>query len=62
MYIGKERRIRMADRRVKTPMVRRVGGTRAGFDKNYRDGMLYVADSRAKTTDDLTEGAPLPRQ
>ena len=59
MYIGKERRIRMADRRVKTPMVRRVGGTRAGFDKNYREGMLYVADRRAKTTDDLTEGCPI---
>ena len=58
MYIGKERRIRMADRRVKTPMVT-LGGTRAGFDKHYRDGMLYVADRRAKTTDDLTEGCPI---
>ena len=57
MYIGKERRIRMADRRVKTPMVT-LGGTRAGFDKHYRD-MLYVADRRAKTTDDLTEGCPI---
>jgi len=47
----------MADRRVKTPMVT-LGGTRAGFDKHYRD-MLYVADRRAKTTDDLTEGCPI---
>ena len=54
-----ERRIStMADRRVKTPMVT-LGGTRAGFDKHYRDGMLYVADRRAKTTDDLTEGCPI---
>ena len=59
MYIGKERRIRIADRRVKTPMARWLGGTRAGFDKNYRDGMLYVADRRAKTIDDLTEGCPI---
>ena len=59
MYIGKERRIRMADRRVKTPVARWLGGTRAGFDKNYREGMLYVADRRAKTTDDLTEGCPI---
>ena len=59
VYQSKERRIRMADRRVKTPMVRCVGGTRAGFDKNYREGMLYVADRRAKTTDDLTEGCPI---
>ena len=59
VYQDKERRIRMADRRVKTPMVRRVGGTRAGFDKNYREGMLYVADRRAKTTDDLIEGCPI---
>jgi hypothetical protein len=55
-----ERRIStMADRRVKTPMARRLGGTRAGLDNNYRDGMLYVADRRAKTTDDLTEGCPI---
>ena len=60
MYIGKERRVStIADRRVKTPMTRWLGGTRAGFDKNYRDGMLYVADRRAKTTDDLTEGCPI---
>ena len=59
MYIGKERRIStMADRRVKTPMARWFG-RRAGFDKNYRDGMLYVADRRAKTIDDLTEGCPI---
>ena len=57
VYQGKERRIRMADRRVKTPMARWFG-RRAGFDKNYRD-MLYVADRRAKTTDDLTEGCPI---
>ena len=58
MYIGKERRVStIADRRVKTPMARWFG-RRAGFDKNYRDGMLYVADRRAKTTDDLTEGCP----
>jgi len=50
VYQGKERRILMADRRVKTPMVT-LGGTRAGFDKHYRDGMLYVADRRAKTTE-----------
>ena len=58
MYIGKERRILMADRRVKTPMAR-LGGTRSGLDNNFsnnRDGMLYVADRRAKTIDDLTEG------
>ena len=55
VYQGKERRIRMADRRVKT----RWFGRRAGFDKNYRDGMLYVADRRVKTTDDLTEGCPI---
>ena len=60
MYIGKERRIStIADRRVKTPVARWLGGTRAGFDKNYRNGMLYVADRRAKTTDDLTEGCPI---
>ena len=58
VYQGKERRIGTADRRVKTPMVT-LGGTRAGFDKHYRDGMLYVADRRAKTTDDLTEGCPI---
>jgi len=63
MYIGKERRVStIADRRVKTPMARWFG-RRAGFDKNYRDGMLYgtlyVADRRAKTTDDLTEGCPI---
>ena len=59
MYIGKERRVStMADRRVKTPMARWFDGL-AGFDKNYRDGMLYVADRRAKTTDDLTEGCPI---
>ena len=52
IYQGKERRIRMADRRVKTPMSRWFG-RRAGFDKNYRDGMLYVADRRAKTIDDM---------
>ena len=57
VYQGKERRIGTADRRVKTPMVT-LGGTRAGFDKHYRD-MLYVADRRAKTTDDLTEGCPI---
>ena len=59
MYIGKERRIGTASRRVKTPVARWLGGTRAGFDKNYRDGMLYVADRRAKTIDDLTEGCPI---
>ena len=61
VYQGKERRIRMADRRVKTPMAR-LGGTRAGLDNNYRDDMPYVvigADRRAKTTDDLTEGCPI---
>ena len=57
VYQSKERRIRMADRRVKTPMAI-LGGTRAGLDTNYRD-MLYVADRRAKTTDDLTEGCPI---
>ena len=58
MYIGKERRVStMADRRIKTPMAT-LGGTRAGLDNNYRD-MLYVADRRAKTTDDLTEGCPI---
>jgi hypothetical protein len=57
VYQSKERRIRMADRRVKTPMAT-IGGTRAGLDNNYRD-MLYVADRRAKTTDDLTEGCPI---
>jgi hypothetical protein len=57
MYIGKERRILMTDRRVKTPMSRWFG-RRAGFDKN-RQGMLYVADRRAKTIDDLTEGCPI---
>ena len=56
MYIGKERRVStIANRRVKTPMARWFG-TRAGIDENYRDGTLYVADRRAKTTDDLTEG------
>ena len=59
VYQGKERRIRMADRRVKTPVARWLGGTRAGFDKNYRDCMLHVADRRAKTIDDLTEGCPI---
>ena len=59
VYQGKERRIGTASRRVKTPVARWLGGTRAGFDKNYRDGMLYVADRRAKTTDDLTEGCPI---
>ena len=58
IYQGKERRIRMADRRVKTPMAT-LGGTRAGLDNNYRQGMLYVADRRAKTTDDLAEGCPI---
>ena len=59
MYIGKERRVStIADRRVKTPMARWFG-RRAGFDKNYRQGMLYVADRRAKTIDDLTEGCPI---
>ena len=54
-----ERRVStMADRRIKTPMARWFG-RRAGFDKNYRQGMLYVADRRAKTTDDLTEGCPI---
>ena len=59
VYQGKERRIGTASRRVKTPVARWLGGTRAGFDKNYRDGMLYVADRRAKTIDDLTEGCPI---
>ena len=59
MYIGKERRIGTASRSVKTPVARWLGGTRAGLDNNYRDGMLYVADRRAKTTDDLTEGCPI---
>ena len=36
-----------------------LGGTRAGLDNNYRQGVLYVADRRAKTTDDLTEGCPI---
>ena len=58
VYQGKERRIGTASRRVKTPVARWLCGTRAGFDKNYREGMLYVADRRAKTTDDLTEGCP----
>ena len=54
-----ERRVStMADRRIKTPMARWFD-RRAGFDKNYRQGMLYVADRRAKTTDDLTEGCPI---
>ena len=54
-----ERRVStLADRRVKTPMARWFG-RRAVFDKNYRDGTLYVADRRAKTTDDLTEGCPI---
>ena len=48
-----ERRVStMADRRIKTPMARWFG-RRAGFDKNYRDGMLYVADRRAETIDDM---------
>ena len=42
---GKERRIRMADRRVNKTA---VGGSRVG-----------IADRRAKTTDDLTEGCPI---
>ena len=51
MYIGKERRVStMADRRIKTPMARWFG-RRAGFDKNYRQGMLYVADRRATPTE-----------
>jgi len=63
VYQGKERRIRMADRRVKTPMAR-LGGTRAGLDNNYMEDMPYVvigADRRAKTTntDALTEGCPI---
>ena len=43
--LGKERRIRIADRRVNKTA---VGGSRVG-----------VADRRAKTTDDLTEGCPI---
>ena len=55
MYIGKERRVStIADRRVKTPMARWFG-RRAGFDKNYRQGMLYVADRRAKTTETIDD-------
>ena len=55
---SKERRIRIADRRVKTPMARRLGGTRAGLDNNYRDDMPYVvigADRRAKTTETIDD-------
>ena len=58
IYQGKERRIRMADRRV-NKAVATLGGTRAGVDNGFRDGMLYVADRRAKTIDDLTEGCPI---
>ena len=45
VYQGKERRIRMADRRVNKTA---VGGSRVG-----------IADRRAKTTDDLIEGCPI---
>ena len=45
VYQSKERRIRMADRRVNKTA---VGGSR-----------VDVADRRAKTTDDLTEGCPI---
>ena len=52
IYQGKERRIRMADRRV-NKAVATVGGTRAGLDNNYRDGVVYIADRRAETIDDM---------
>jgi len=58
MYIGKERRVStIADRRV-NKTVALLGGIRAGLD--YGVGVtLYVADRRAKTIDDLTEGCPI---
>jgi hypothetical protein len=52
IYQGKERRIRMADRRV-NKAVATLGGTRAGLDNNYRDGVVYIADRRAETIDDM---------
>ena len=54
IYQGKERRIRMADRRVNKAAAT-LGGTRAGVDNGFRDGMLYVADRRAKTTETIDD-------
>ena len=47
MYIGKERRIRLADRRVSV------------YDTDGHFRRIGVADRRAKTIDDLTEGCPI---